>query len=77
MKTSARNIIESLITIIVTLAVVVGGFFLMLKGLDKQAVVDCLVLENQAGHYDNFYLLKWQDEMCRTHGIVINAPVKE
>lgn len=77
MNTSTYRITEALVTIIAVSAVVVGCFFVLLKSIDKNAIADCIVLENQAEHFKpQFYLTKWQDEMCRSYGMIIDAPVQ-
>ncbi len=66
-----------LIAAIVALAL--WGFARILSAsLDKSEVVSCVQWEDWAQSFKpHFFLLKWQDEMCRVHGIVIDAPIRE
>jgi hypothetical protein len=43
---------------------------------DRMEVVECAKWEKQSKEYNNFYLLEWQDQQCKAHGIIINADVK-
>lgn len=53
-----------------------GGFAAIWVGSNKTEVVECQQWKSQAAEYKNFYLLQWQDDQCRAHDIIINAPVK-
>ncbi len=65
-------------TIMVLVGIAVGGAFAWMLniGFDRQEAVECQTWSEQASEYPGFFLLKWQDEQCRAHGIIINAPVK-
>ena len=54
---------------------IVGGW-IMLIGFDRTEVVECLKWQNEAKEYQKYYLTAWQDEQCRAHSIVVDAPVK-
>lgn len=57
-----------------------GGIvvFILPGYLDRQEIVECksLVAQSKAGYDGKFFIAKWQDDQCRSHGIVIDAPVK-
>jgi hypothetical protein len=45
-------------------------------GLDEQEVMQCNILLEQSVEFKPlFFLSKSEDEMCRAHGIPIDAPV--
>lgn len=62
--------------------VILGALALMLiafvgtKALNKHEIYECHQWENQAKNFPEFYITDWQDQQCRTHKIIINAPVK-
>ena len=59
------------------LVAVVGLTFVISIGLDKSERVECEKLVRYSTEYaPAFYITEWQDEMCRAHDIVIDAPVK-
>lgn len=45
-------------------------------GMDNNEVVECESWKSQAAEFDQFFMTRWQDQQCRSHGIIINAPVK-
>jgi hypothetical protein len=63
--------------IIITLLFVLGGLFTLLfsYGMEKNDKATCIKLQAQSEQYDGFYLTEYQDAMCTSLGININAPV--
>lgn len=52
-------------------------FVAMLYSINKSEVVRCNELIKQSGEgYTNFFISQYEQQMCSTHGITINAPVK-
>lgn len=52
--------------------------YIAMVGMDRQEVADCRKLRQQSVEYaPHFFLATWEDEMCRAHGIIINAPIKK
>lgn len=45
-------------------------------GVSKQEKVECITWQNQAKEYPNYYITHWQDQQCRSIGIIINTEVK-
>lgn len=71
-----KQIIEK----ILVAGVLLGATFLVgwafLTGLEKSEVVRCKELQRQSVEYKpHFFLASWEDEMCRAHGIQIDAPI--
>lgn len=64
--------------ILAILSVCVISFFLYF--FDRSVKLEernlCEELKRESEEYTQFYLKKWEKEMCMTHGIKINAPVK-
>ena len=51
----------------------VGVFF---WSMNRSEVNECLELKKQSEEFPNFWLSQWQADMCASHDININAPVK-
>ena len=66
---------ENKIIIVLLLVAIMGWGSLMIKGVDKHEVVECLKWQEQAEIYPNFYLTEWQKMQCDYHEITIEAPV--
>lgn len=69
---------KDILIFLICLALVSVAFIAFNKGLDKTEMAECYKLQQQAIHYSNkaFYITSWQDEMCNTHGIRVNAPIR-
>lgn len=70
-----KKIITTLLLTIFALIGLFGTVKLIIEGVRKNEVVDCLTWKDQAETFPNYFLLKWQDEQCRAHGIVIDTTV--
>lgn len=68
MKTIAKIILSILALIIIV--------SFISKAMDKSEIYDCITLEKQSETYSNFFITGWQDQMCKSHNIIINAEVK-
>lgn len=44
--------------------------------INRAEKFDCWKFDKYASTYPSFYLTQYEDDMCRAHGIIINAPVK-
>lgn len=67
-----KTIINTLL--VITLIIVIA--FIANLGFSKEEIVECNKLQAQAEEYPNFYITNWQADMCASHQISINAPVK-
>ncbi len=67
---------EKSIWILVLLFCLALAYCAFKGGIDRSEVVECRAWEQQAKDYDQFYIAKWQDEQCKAHKIIINAPIK-
>lgn len=74
--TTAKKIAKKLGIIAVILIAGFGFFLLFSHGFDKQEVVECMTLEGYSKEFDSFFITKWQDEMCRRQGIIIDTEVR-
>lgn len=66
------------IVLAAVIVVVLGSIFGLTfsHAIDREEVADCLTLKRQSVTFQaHFFLAEWQDEMCRAHGIVIDAPL--
>ncbi len=61
-----------LVAVILVVAIILG----IDRGLDRQEVVECETWALEAREYQGYYILKWQDEQCKAHDIIINAPIQ-
>lgn len=62
---------------IVILAGIALLYFALSIGISRSEIAECDTWSQQAKEFPSqFYLLSWQDQQCRAHGIVINAPIK-
>lgn len=62
-------------TIGVLLAIVVVSFILclvMIEGVDKHELVDCLKWEEYQREYPLYTALDWEIEQCLRHDIILN-----
>lgn len=65
--------------IVVASALLLATFIVgkvMLMSFDRDAVVQCHKLEQQAGEFKGFFLSKYEKALCDDHGILIDAPVQ-
>lgn len=77
MKKNFNSVLGTLIIIAVVFGLLFGLAQLVSASLVKSEVVSCMKLESQSREFSKtFYLTDWQKDMCDSHGIVINAPVK-
>lgn len=51
--------------------------FVMARAVDGNEVIECTQWNREAKHYPGYYLTQWQDEQCKYHGIVIDAPIEQ
>ncbi len=66
---------KTIMLVLVTIAILFYAWFITV-GLDKQEVYECNQWMSQAQEYNGFFLTHWQNEQCRAHNIIINAPIK-
>lgn len=71
-----KTIGEIVLLVIIVLVCAWGISRLAEKGITREEKFECWKLENYASTYPAFYLTKQEDDMCRFHGIIIDAPVK-
>lgn len=74
--TSAKQISKALGIFAIVMIAMFGCFLILAHGFDKQEAVECMKLERYSKEFDSFFITKWQDEMCRNQGIIINANIK-
>lgn len=67
---------KTIINIIAVVIVIFAVAFIANLGFSKEEIVECNKLQVQAEQYPNFYITNWQADMCASHQISINAPVK-
>ena len=67
---------SALIKMCLFLLAVTVAFSLIIHGMDKQEIVDCLEWKEQAEQYPNFWLTPSQESQCDYHKIEIDAPIK-
>lgn len=63
------------IGIIVSIMFIVG-LIALISAVDRNDKAKCLRLASQAETYENFYITKWEKEMCDYQNITVNADVK-
>ena len=73
---SGKAAMQAIITTAITVALIALFAYALNVGMNRQEVVDCNTWQSQAAQYPAFFLTKWQDQQCRAHGIIIQAPVK-
>jgi len=66
-----KNITMTIIAILVLLGI---GKMIMI-GADKQEKKECIDWWRQSQMYENYYIMRWQDEQCRAHDIIIRSRV--
>jgi hypothetical protein len=75
LKKTIKDAIAMIGLIIIAVACAIGFITVFIHGMDKQEVVNCNKLVEQSKQFDGFFITKSDDEMCRHHGIVIDAPI--
>ena len=75
LKKTIKDAIVMIGLIIIACSFAVGFMFMFYQGYTKSEIVQCNKLVEQSKHYDNFFITKYDDEMCKTHGIVFDAPI--
>ena len=83
------KIIKFISSILLLLAILALVGWVASTALDKNEVAECHELERQSKEFGEliindengnpkplFYITKWQDEMCRAHGLNINARIE-
>lgn len=68
MIAAAFAVIALGLSIIVYIAITVGA--------DRSEIMECNKIKGQAQTYSQFFMTEWQKEMCDSHGIFINAKIK-
>lgn len=58
------------------LILITGFFWFVGEVMNQNEIAKCYSFQEIAEEHDTFYLLKWQDSMCRSHGINIYVPVR-
>lgn len=66
--------------------VVLGAFAILSIGylfttptessIDRVEKYECQRWQEEAAKYQGFYLVQWQADQCKFHGIKVNAPIK-
>lgn len=71
---------QSFLKIVLGIAIVAIVAFVCIKvtivSLDKSEISSCLKLKKQAEEIQGFFLIQWQDQMCKAHNITVDAPVR-
>jgi len=70
-----KNLFQTLLKILVILfciAILMYGFF---DALNQQEVMDCKQWIKDSKTYSHFYITTLQDEQCKNHHIIIDAPI--
>lgn len=75
MKGEKISVVIGIGLMIVVWSIVFG--LLMWHAMNRQEVVECNEWQKQAQEYDQFFLVQWQADQCRAHGIIINAPIRQ
>ncbi len=71
------HIIKASLVAMLLIGLTIGIVYAFTKGMERDEIYRCRTLMEQAADYaPHFFLASWEDEMCRAHGIIINAPVK-
>lgn len=75
-KTTMKTLLITLMSIIAFIGLLYGTAELMEGGIKTQEIYECNKWQGWAENYNDYYLLEWQNEQCKSHGIQINAPVR-
>ena len=75
LKKTIKDAIIMIGLIIIACGCAIAFGALVMSGMDKSEIVTCNKLVEQSKQYDNFFITKIDDDMCRHHGIVIDAPI--
>lgn len=77
MKNIIIKTIKVTAILLVAFVVLVGASKAIGSSISASERMECLKMEKEAVEYGRkYFVAKWQDDMCRTHGIFINAEVK-
>lgn len=57
-----------LLCVIASIVLVIGGWML-LAGINKTELTECLKWQAQSAEYPEWYATAWQTEQCKAHGI--------
>lgn len=57
------------------IAIIIVMDFLLIQGINKNELIDCMRWKQESKEYSQYYLLKWQQEQCLAHGIVIETKI--
>lgn len=75
MKNNTKKFLVNVLWGMVAIGCCVVVAFALVDGLNKNEIVECNTWQSQSKEYRLFKLAKWQDEQCRRHNIIINAPI--
>lgn len=71
-----QSVIKKILGAVIVIAIAFICIKVVVVSLDKSEISSCLKLQQQAEEIQGFFLIQWQDQMCKAHNIVINAPVR-
>lgn len=75
LKKTIKDAIAMIGLIIIAVACAIGFIAVFVHGMEKQEIVTCNKLVEQSKQFSGFFITKSDDEMCRSHDIVIDAPI--
>ena len=70
-----ETIIGGIVGFTVLAIIIAGLIFASINGGDPEEA-ECLKWQEEAKHFEGYYLLQWQEDQCQAHGIEIEAVVK-
>lgn len=63
--------------IILAIILVISCSVVIFKGFDKSEIIECKEWNQDATKYSQYYVVQWQVDQCKAHGIELVAPLME
>ena len=73
--TKFETIIGGIVAFIALAIIITGLIFAAKNGGDPEKA-ECLKWQEEATHFEDYYLLDWQKKQCDAHSIDVRAVVK-
>lgn len=67
---------DIIIGTIIIFVLIVGLFFVAMHGIELHERHECIKMQEEAQEKYNYWITESQDELCRSLGIKIIAPIK-
>jgi hypothetical protein len=67
---------RTFLNVVAVACVFVAIWAVLMYGTEKTEIHNCLNYQEQATQYPDYYITKYQADICGRHSITIEAPIK-